>query len=78
MHPTKKCISVLGLGKGPRICISNKFPDDADARPYYENHWYRKKELLHRNRFGSNMQKFPGMPATFYFLMSVVITRCNH
>lgn len=33
------------------MCISNKFGDDADQGPYFENHWPRLKLKLINIRF---------------------------
>lgn len=78
-----KCIK---LGKGPRLCISDKFSDDAHARPYFEKHWYKKGNYYAGQtcghlwggkglQFGSNMQKFPVMLAISDYLILVVITQ---
>ena len=40
-EPTSRLSDSVGLGWGPRICISNRFPGDTDAAgpgPQLENH----------------------------------------
>lgn len=45
----------VGLGWGPRLCISNRSPDDADTAALHRGHTLRNKGM--RRRYESLCQK---------------------